>query len=534
MNSFDSMKLNSTNKIRSIVENKTELRDKLFTRGFIFTDNNMINKNDYPFYSMWKKVIISYKYELLVDTKQHFYIVSNTEKTLILIGHAYNPFKMCADEETLLSSLINKNFPSDDFWNEFNELTGIFTVICMHGDKIYIIGDPTCMQTTFYGIVNDHIYISSHTNLIGDLLNLEWDPYVSELSRYRFFPLLGNALPGNITQFPEIKRLVPNHFVTIENNNISTYRFFYPSVVNFNIHDIVEEASKILRNNMQLISVKWGKPAISMTGGCDSKTTLACTKDIYHKFKYFSYISSESEKVDAEAAHKICKELGLVHYIYKISDNDNDFENIEEIRSILEWNTGNITPNNKNDVRKRAFFANIFDFDVEVKSWSSEIGRAYYSKRFNGRKNFGEKPTPRKCTTLYKFFLNNRKLVKQTDKIFETYLNEYFKQDVNNPIEWQDQFFWEYRIPSWNGLVITGEHRYSFDITIPYNNRKLLQLLISVPLDDRIQDTIYKMIRNKMNEDIDKTGIFVINKKHTKNRGKFEDLYYILHSRVKI
>ena len=55
----------------------------------------------------------------------------------------------------------------------------------------------------------------------------------------------------------------------------------------------------------------------------------------------------------------------------------------------------------------------------------------------------------------------------------------------------------EHRVPSWNGLVVIGEHRYSFDITIPYNNRRLLELLVSAPLCDRINDIIYQKIRKK-------------------------------------
>ena len=85
---------------------------------------------------------------------------------------------------------------------------------------------------------------------------------------------------------------------------------------------------------------------------------------------------------------------------------------------------------------------------------------------------------------------------------------------------------------SWNALVITGEHRYSFDITIPYNNRKILCLLLSAPLQDRIKDTIYSGIRTLMNPAIDQTGISVVNLKHTKMREKFENIYFLLHSKV--
>ena len=81
-------------------------------------------------------------------------------------------------------------------------------------------------------------------------------------------------------------------------------------------------------------------------------------------------------------------------------------------------------------------------------------------------------------------------------------------------------------------MVITGEHRYSFDITIPYNNRKLFEILLSVPIENRINDTVYKMIRTKMNPNIDATGIAVTNLKHTKNREKAENIYYIINSKL--
>lgn len=133
---------------------------------------------------------------------------------------------------------------------------------------------------------------------------------------------------------------------------------------------------------------------------------------------------------------------------------------------------------------------------------------------------------------MYKFFFHNRKLVAKTDCVFEKYLKQFFELHPTNPVEWQDQFFWEFRVPSWNGLVITGEHRYSFDITIPYNNRVLLNLLLSASIEDRTNDTIYKQIREKMNPIIDSTGIAVTNLKHTRNREKVENIYYSIHSKI--
>ena len=517
--------------VKQVLEQYPTLRNKLFARGFFFTDA-AVDEEAYPFYGIWKKNSIA-GYHLLVAPGQQYFISTADACSMILVGHAYNPFSMQSDENVILLSLQEALRDGEElFWNELGDLTGVFTLIWMKDGRVYVAGDATGMQTTFYTVMNQQTYVASHTNLLGDILSLSWDPYVKELSSYRFFGLLGNSLPGNLTQFAEVKRLIPNHYLVIdETKTEKVKRFYQPEILPKKTDEIVDEASVILQANLKLISEKWEKPGISMTGGCDSKTTLACADGLYDKFSYFSYTSSESEEVDAIAAGDICKELGLKHKVYRIPLDDEP-ELLEATKTILQWNNGDIRPNNKNDVRKRLYFADIKDFDVEVKSWASEVGRAYYSKRFHGRTNFGQKPTPRACTTLYKFFFHNRKLVKKTDAVFADYLSRYFVQAKENPLPWQEQFFWEFRVPSWNGMVITGEHRYSFDITIPYNNRKLLALLLSAPIEQRIRDEVYTAIRKRMNPKIDETGISVTNLKHTENREKAENIYYFVHSKI--
>jgi len=131
-------------------------------------------------------------------------------------------------------------------------------------------------------------------------------------------------------------------------------------------------------------------------------------------------------------------------------------------------------------------------------------------------------------------FINNRTLAKKVDKIFEEYLSKYYtNQDFEN-IEWYDLIFWEYRVAAWNGLVITGEHQYSFDITIPYNNRILLRYLLSTPLQYRIADKPHKDIQKKGNRKIANTNISVQNVKHTPKRAMAEKVYFNISSKVVI
>lgn len=517
--------------MEELLRNCPRMREKLYARGFLLT-NADINGNKHPFYGLWHKETVC-DATLLISPQQSWYICHKGRYTMILIGHAYDPFAMQSDEQEILNDLCSFVHSKEDlYWEKVNRLTGIFTLCWFDEKGLIVVGDATGMQTTFYTSQDECYYVSSHAALIGELLSLQWDPYIKRLVNYRFFKLLGNSLPGDLTQFNNVKRLVPNHYIMYENRSWRHHRFYWPATVDKDYGEIVEECADIIHKNLKLITEKWTRPAISVTGGCDSKTTLACANGLYNCFTYFSYISSEAEKVDALAAHSICDRLKIDHHIYEIPEQDSNLENIEETQKILRWNSGDIKNSNANDVRKRNYFADKNDFDIEVKSWASEVGRAYYSKRFNGRKKFGAKPTPRACTTLYKFFFHNRRLVKDTDAVFADYLENFFEQAAKNPIPWQEQFFWEFRVPSWNGIVITGEHRYSFDITIPYNNRKLLELLVSAPIDDRIEDHVYAEIRKRMNPAIDATGIAVTNLKHTKNRARAENLYYILHTKI--
>ena len=522
-----------TPNLNHLLDNRPDLRKYLFPRGFLLTNDTNIDITLYPFYNLWNEVGLS-KYRLLIHKKQKYILYENEKAIFLLIGHAYEPVVSLEHDEHKLLQKFAELYKDNNHIDYLNLWTGSFVLFVFDNDKIIIYGDPTGMQTVFYGFNDSNFYASSHTNLIGDVCNIAQDDYVKELVNYRFYKLFGKTLPGDISPYQNFKRLVPNHSITVKQNSIESNRFFptdNAKLYNMPYDVLIDKASNILKNSMGIIYKKWQKPAISLTGGCDSKTTLSCAKDYYDKYQYFSYISQDTEEVDAIAAKQISDILGNSHKTYKISSNDSDFTNVEEFRDILEYNCGSIGTNNSNDIRKRIFFTSVDDFDVEIKSWVSEVARAYYHKRF-AKKKLPQSLSPRYATSLYKVFINNRKLVKRTDKIFAEYLNKYYSDGAFDKIPWCDLFFWEFRVGSWNGLVISGEHQLSYDITIPYNNRELLRLLLSTPLECRIKDKPHHDIIKLMNPRIYNCGISITNVKHTVNRAKIERIYLDISSKL--
>lgn len=515
------------------LEKQPEYAKYLYRYGFLITTSEDALEQKCSILADWKRSVVG-SYHFWIHPEQKLFLYRQDHMTFFLIGHSYNPFSMIADEVQELQALAAAfQISVDAFCRELSDMTGIFLTGTIKDDSITLYGDAAGMFMTYYGFVDQHIWIGSHAALLGDLNGLSQSEYVRELVNYRFYPLFGFALPGDLSPYDNFKRLVPNHSVRLENSTCSIRRF-YPTTDWKELQDSctmeqrANEAARILENTMALIPQKWKHPAISLTGGCDSKTTLACAKGQYERYQYFSYISQEAESVDAEGAHAICEKLGLKHTIYTIPEQPAKEQDLAQ--EMIRAGQGNIGNPNMREVQKRIYLSGLDCFDVEVKSWVSEIARAYYHKRF-AKDRFPAKPTARYLTTLYKVFANNRSLVRKTDAVFDDYINTYLREDDLRNWSWVDLFFWEFRVSSWNGLVITGEHRYSFDITIPYNNRHLLELMLAVSEQIRIQDELYWKIRACANKAIDDAGVQITNLKHTSNRAKAERLYLELHSR---
>lgn len=517
--------------LKEKLDSRTDLQEYLYTRGFLLSDKEQDEKS-YPFYGKWNHTVLG-KYHFYVHPLNKLYLVAGEKRACFLIGHAYNPFTMEISEEAILKQMTDAK--RDDLFSALNELTGVFTFGFLEDGKVTLISDCASMQIAYYGIIDGCLYVSTHMQLIGDLCGLRKSKYVETLTHDRFYHMYGNFLPGDLSSYDELKRIVPNTYVEIDGRDCSIHRFYPKNPLDMvnteeKYWETVRKIGDILHRNMELIAEKWGVPAISMTGGMDSKATVASAEGLYDRFRYFSYVSMPGEQIDADAAHKIASAIGVEHQIDKISSSDSDFSDIESVREIIRNNYGNIGKQNSNDVRKRAYYCGNKYFDVEVKSWVSEIGRANYYKKF-GFKKMPKSLSPRQMSTMYKFFAYNRKLLHETDKIFKDYISRTELDKIFN-FDASDMFLWEVRYGSWGGQVITCEHKYSFDITIPYNNRKLLELMLSTPLEKRILDQLHEDIIRCMNPTISDTGITITNYNETKSRMWKEKLYYLVNTHL--
>ena len=188
---------------------------------------------------------------------------------------------------------------------------------------------------------------------------------------------------------------------------------------------------------------------------------------------------------------------------------------------------------NPNDICKRIVLKDRFEYDVEVKSWVSEVARASRYKKYN-KMSFPKTMRPRMLTSMYKIFALNRGDVVRTDKRFKEYLvNSGLEQAVEKTgYPWTEFFVWEIVFGGWGGLALTGEHMLSNEITVPYNNRAILDLMLRTPLKKRLRDQLQIDMIHLMDKRIEELDIHVINGNETKKRALIERVYYATNNLI--
>lgn len=519
------------NDFTAMLSKHPELKKDLFIRGFLVTDKDITDLDTFPFYGNWRKEQHGgYFFMAHALTGMHIHR-DDSGNVFFLMGHAYDPFAMEHKESVILEK-IARSYGTEAYMERINDLTGIFVFGSVVDGVLRFLVDPSGMQSAACGKVEGRFYLTSHPQLVADLCGLEMDPFVKELTEYKWYGrILGPYLPGDLTAFGELKRVVPS--IAYRYDGTVTHKRYWPltDIEPANSPEeydrVIRQAADILRNNMHLVSEKWEHPWISMTGGIDSNTTFAAGNGSYDRFETFSYVSAEKEVPDAAAAKKIADAFGVTHHEYHIPESKEALPLFEEKRELFLHNNGYVAKLYENEARKKFYLREHTACDVEVKSWVSETIRGYWYKYYR-RKSFPGL-SAKLFRNLYKIFTTNRELAHRIDALFEAYIEafEYTKIPLGYPIA--DMHYHEVSWGSWGGLNIS-EMKYCFDITIIYNNRRFLDLLFRVPLEKRISDQHHLDMKRYLNPQLFDMGIRVVNLHETKFRAFALNVIFTINS----
>ncbi len=354
------------------------------------------------------------------------------------------------------------------------------------------------------------------------------DPFVEKLIKSKCYHIGNRHLPGNLSPYKELKRLGGNTYL-FYNGNFSVNRFYpcapHPEfTTEEEFKEGVQKIYSLIHNGIECCSKKWENRSISLSGGTDSKTTLACANGLYDKFSYFSFYSKPTELVDATAAKNICKHLGLEHTFYKIPETNEEIEHFDFWKKLLEHNTNYIKSLADNEIRKYVFLYKLKAYGIELKSWVSEVARVFLERKYCIK--MPEKLTERHFSIFQTRYFMHPFLLKKSDRIYKDFMKETGLTETKFNFEHTDLFYWEVRMGAWGTSVVSSQNLYHH-VTMPMNNRKLLEIFLSFPHDLRKSDQVHKWVMELANKGVVEADQEVKNLYFHSYRIWMEKLYYL-------
>lgn len=520
--------------IKQRLDRELDYRSCLFSRGYIVSDSPIPSVQQYPFYGLWQqKQLLHFSVYAHPDTG--LAVSTDEDFAGALIGHAYDPISDEICETKLLKKLIAAYKTGSKFFYEaLNNLTGVFVLLLESEGKLFAVQDCGGQKMLYYGKVGGHMVLTSAPQLAADVFHLEWDPDVERLVHSKGYFRGSGYLPGNLSPLRELKRLGCNTALEYVKGHVQLERI-YPLLprMEFKTEEekdtAIEEMYNIFSNNIALAMKKWPRVGLSLTGGMDSKTTFACAKPYYGKFFCYSFESKNSEKLDADAAAQICAAVGISHHRYQIPSEPEEIPDYEFLRQIIEHNTSHTCKLHSNEIRKYIWLRAQNDFDVEIKSDMSEVGRAYTSRKYSGVK-LPRVLDPRHLTiTQGRYFLEPWAM-RFADKSFRAFMTEIGLQGDIQGYSMHDLVYWEVRMSSWAATSFASQE-FFHEITIPYNNRRLLDLFLRFPEKERLVDGPHKRLMRRGNPVVADLDLSVKDSYLGKKRMFLETAYYYYATR---
>lgn len=256
---------------------------------------------------------VGYRRLAIIDLSENIYPIKNEKKTieLVLNGEIYNyeelrnelkelghTFVTGSDSETIVHGYEEWGY------DVVNHLRGMFVFILLDKEKneLFIARDRLGIKPFYYSEFEGRLVFGSEIKAIFNQFPISREP--DESSIYRFLTYRVHDTNEN-TFFKEVKRLMPGHFMIInENSSFEIKKYWEPE---FNPEfksrksdeEYSEEFKEIFTEAVDLHLIADVPVGVTLSGGLDSSGITALSKELYDK----KYPNAKQEIIAFSAVH---------------------------------------------------------------------------------------------------------------------------------------------------------------------------------------------------------------------------------------
>lgn len=421
----------------------------------------------------WRKIELdSFYLYLHFETNLHSY--SFGDNKVLIIGDIFVAHGKKSLHDTL------KDYITEDDWGSIDNLSGRFVLIVKTNNTLKLFTDAFGARTTYYTIVENDIFISSHAKLVADASGrsvsneikkyINTDEYNNKTTRY---------LPGDLTIFDQVYYLIPNNYLDMKACNTKR---FWPrgEIYSTGFSELEELTYEYFASFVGYLRTTNYLVYYGLTGGVDTRILISASKHFNFDFKTLTWDYKSLSLLEKDAINGISNYLGFenlwLNYRDKTKSNFNFLDEVGNINSGLLRSAS--------DLVHKTFVA-VPNNSMFVRGLGGEILRGSYNKSMH---------MYRDLSTLNYFVrvysgANNKHYSKFyedfTVKAFSDFLirgnyNQTYNCDVG------DLFYWEHRMAIW-AANLQNEYDVALKNLVGINSRRLFEVSYGLPKEIRFR-----------------------------------------------
>jgi hypothetical protein len=382
--------------------------------------------------------------------------------------------QIAAISRRLLTAL---RISEETFFDRLDVLSGRFVIVYSTVGSIRVLHDACGTRSVFHSAGSEPI-VASHHNLIANALTAA--PSEIEIAKlpYKF------GYPGRGTPADGVFMLMPNCLLDLLTGKIHRYFPRGPVAKSSDVGDVVQRVVADVSRQLCAVPEKYSKVTASLTAGKDSRFTLATARPFKKAMEYFTYRRPgyPHDEMDASVAQRIAKQLKLRHHLIQVPCSLADSEEFLHFDRLIATNT---YYSHLREVAYLYWKRYSTESTLHLRSNLAEIGRAFYRK-------LGMRRPLTSSTDMTKLFHGALSGEAPAEAAFADFFEV---TDFGSIYDYDpyDMFYWEHRMGTWHALVLI-ESDPAFETHIVFNARRILQAMLSLPLEERLRASVFSQV----------------------------------------
>lgn len=370
------------------------------------------------------------------------------------------------------------SFDNDSFEKEIENLCGDYVIFRLDSKDLKVYGDAIHMMSIYYGI-NKYagVVASCEALIVDDASKISSSSAKVLAGAYES----GKYLAGDMTMYDDVKALLPNHYLSVQ--NVKSVRYFPREDLKVvcteaEVDAIIDDTIKMVENCIRQFAKRM-KFASPLTPGGDSRLNCAFLNKLIPQKDVLYYVINTKEmkafRENKELVQELAEEFGFKDFRFYSETEILTDEQVENIKQVL----GPI----------REWPKKIWAYHPDIKDRTIVSG-ALIGHILGGQLG---KNMPEWLCGLWFMKIRQHNVSKIAEKEVEKWYRD-ATMAIKKGYSKFDLWYWEIRCGRWNANTISRDDLIGIrDINI-YNSHRIINEWCKIPRRLRVR----KLIHNRM------------------------------------